>query len=55
MLAPLLEPLDGARAPWLPGDRVQIVDGNGIEASARRLKVLREVPGGAWPGKSLVV
>jgi hypothetical protein len=54
-LAPLIEQLDGARAPWLPGYRVKIVDGNCIEASDRRLKVLREVPGGALPGKSLVV
>jgi IS4 transposase len=54
-LAPLLEQLDGARAPWLPGYRVKIVDGNCIEASDRRLKVLREVPGGALPGTSLVV
>jgi IS4 transposase len=34
---------------------LQIVDGNCIEASERRLKALREVPGGALPGKSLVV
>jgi hypothetical protein len=55
VLAPLIEQLDGARAPWLPGYRVKIIDGNCIEASDRRLKVLREVPGGALPGKSLVV
>ena len=55
VLAPLIEQLDGARAPWLPGYRVKIVDGNCSEASDRRLKVLREVPGGALPGKSLVV
>jgi Transposase DDE domain len=54
-LAPLIEQLDGARAPWLPGYRVKIIDGNCIEASERRLKALREVPGGALPGKSLVV
>jgi len=39
----------------LPGYRVKIIDGNCIEASERRLKVLREVQGGALPGKSLVV
>ena len=55
MLAPLIEQLDGARAPWLPGYRVKILDGNCIEASERRLKVLREVQAGALPGKSLVV
>src|SRR5262245_14143601 len=54
-LAPLIEQLDGARVPWLPGYRVKIIDGNGIEASDRRLKALREVQGGALPGKSLVV
>jgi len=55
VLAPLIAQLDGARAPWLPGYRVKIVDGNCLEASDRRLKALREVPGGALPGKSLVV
>jgi Transposase DDE domain len=54
-LAPLIEPLDGARIPWLPGYRVKIIDGNCLEASARRLKALREGQGGALPGKSLVV
>jgi hypothetical protein len=34
---------------------VKIIDGNCIEASERRLKVLREVQAGALPGKSLVV
>ena len=51
----MIEHLDGARAPWLPGYRVKIIDGNCIEASDRRLKALREVQGGALPGKSLVV
>jgi len=55
VLTPLSEQLDGARAPWLPGYRVKIIEGNCIEASARRLKPLREVQGGALPGKSLVV
>jgi IS4 transposase len=55
VLAPLIEQLEGARAPWLPGYRVKIVDGNCLEASDRRLKVLRAVPGGALPGKSLVI
>jgi hypothetical protein len=34
---------------------VKIIDGNCIEATDRRLKPLREVQGGALPGKSLVV
>jgi hypothetical protein len=55
VLTPLIAQLDGARAPWLPGYRVNMLDGNCIEASERRLKVLREVQAGALPGKSLVV
>src|SRR2546428_2752856 len=55
VLAPLIAPLEGARAPWLPGYRVKIVAGNCLEASDRRLKASREVHGGALPGKSLVV
>lgn len=51
-LTPLIEPLDGARAPWLPGYRVHIVEGNGLAARARRLKALREVQGGAVSGQS---
>jgi hypothetical protein len=54
-LAPLITQLHGAHVPWLPGYRVKIIDGNGLEASDRRLKALREVQGGALPGKSLVV
>jgi hypothetical protein len=54
-LRPLIAQLDGERSPWLPGYRVKILDGNGIEASERRLKVLRDVQAGALPGKSLVV
>src|SRR5438128_11308418 len=54
-LAPLIAQLDGARAPWLPGYRVKIVDGNCLEASERRLQALHEVQAGALPGKSLVI
>lgn len=54
-LRPLITQLDGERAPWLPGYRVKILDGNCIEASERRLNVLREVQAAALPGKSLVV
>lgn len=52
---PLITQLEGERAPWLPGYRGKILDGNCIEARERRLKVLREVQAGALPGKSLVV
>jgi Transposase DDE domain len=55
VLTPLIAQLDGARVSWLPGYRVKIIDGNCLEASERRLKALRDVQGGALPGKSLVV
>jgi IS4 transposase len=54
-LTPLIEHLDGARAPWLPGYRVHIIDGNCLEASERRLHALHEIQAGPLPGKSLVV
>jgi hypothetical protein len=53
--APLITQMNGERAPWLEGYRVKIVDGNCLEASEHRLKVLREATGRALPGKSLVV
>ena len=53
--APLIAQMDGARAPWLDSYRVKIVDGNCLAASEHRLQVLREAPGRALPGKSLVV
>jgi IS4 transposase len=52
---PLIEHLDGERTPWLAGYRVKIIDGNCIESTEHRLKVLRGVEAGALPGKSLVV
>jgi len=53
--APLIQHMGGARAPWLEGYRVKIVDGNCLEASAHRIKDLREATGRALPGKALVV
>jgi hypothetical protein len=53
--APLIAQMDGARAPWLDSYRVKIIDGNCLAASEHRLQVLREAPGRALPGKSLVV
>jgi hypothetical protein len=52
---PLIAHMGGERGPWLEGYRVKIVDGNCLEASEHRLKALREAPGRALPGKSLVV
>jgi hypothetical protein len=55
VLTPLIEQLNGTRVAWLPGYRVKIIDGHCMEASARCLKALREVPGGPLPGKSLML
>ena len=53
--AQLIEGLQGARAPLLPGYRVKYLDGNCLAASERRLKPLRASAAAALPGKSLVV
>src|SRR6266851_5845410 len=55
VLRPLIAQVGGGCAPWLPGMRVKIVDGNCIEATEHRLKELRTLQAGALPGKSLVV
>lgn len=52
---PLIAHLHGERTPWLAGYRIKIIDGNCIESTEHRLKVLRDVQAGALPGKSLVV
>src|SRR5256885_15179974 len=52
---PLLTPLGGKRAPWVPGYRGKILDGNCLAARERCRTVLREGQAGAWPGQSLVV
>ena len=51
----IIRKLKGGNAPLLPGYRVKFLDGNCIEATEHRLKVLRETRAGALPGKSLVV
>ena len=51
----IINPLKGANPPLLPGYRVKFLDGNCIESTEHRLKVLRETAAGALPGKSLVV
>lgn len=53
--APLIAHMGGERASWLAGSRVNIVDGNCLAARAHRLKALRDAPGRALPGQSLVV
>jgi IS4 transposase len=54
-LAPVMSPLRRSVAPWLPGWRVRIVDGNHLPASEKRLAPLRGFRGAALPGHSLVV
>jgi IS4 transposase len=54
-LAPVMAPLRKGVAPWLPGWRVRIVDGNHLPASEKRLAPLRGFRGAALPGHSLVV
>jgi IS4 transposase len=54
-LQPVLEQLQGALPPLLPGYRVKILDGNALAGTQHRLKELRQTRAAALPGKSLVV
>ena len=51
----IIRNLNGANEPLLPGYRIKFLDGNCLEATEHRLKVLRDTRAGALPGKSLVV
>jgi hypothetical protein len=51
----LISHIAGMNPPLLGGYRVKFLDGNCLEATDRRLKVLRGTRAGALPGKSLVV
>lgn len=51
----IIKNMEGANPPLLPGYRVKFLDGNCIEATEHRLKVLRGTKAGALPGKALVV
>ncbi|MEN8123213.1 MAG: transposase [Bacteroidota bacterium] len=51
----IIREMKGTQAPLLPGFRLKFLDGNCIEATEHRLKVLRDTKAGALPGKSLVV
>jgi hypothetical protein len=51
----LIKKMNGANPPLLPGYRTKFMDGNCIEATDHRLKVLRQTRAGALPGKSVVV
>ncbi|MEW6753468.1 MAG: transposase [Candidatus Latescibacterota bacterium] len=54
-MAPVLLRLGGARACWLKGYRVKILDGNCLAATEHRLEPLRRQPAAVLPGKTLVV
>ena len=56
-LAPVAAALraPGAPAPWLPGYRVRVLDGNHLPATEKRLAPLRATRGAALPGLALVV
>lgn len=54
-LAPVMAPLRRGAAPWLPGWRTRVVDGNHLPSSEKRLAPLRGFRGAALPGHALVV
>lgn len=54
-LAPIVAPMRTRAVPLVEGYRVRILDGNHLPASEKRLAVLRDSPGAALPGQSLVV
>ena len=54
-MAAMVSQLNGACEPLLPGLRIKMLDGNCIEATEHRLKVLREEGAAPLPGKSLVI
>lgn len=54
-LESMIRHLTGAREPLLPGYQTKFLDGNYLEATEFRLKVLLDTPAGALPGKTLVV
>ncbi|MDE1466101.1 IS4 family transposase, partial [Spartinivicinus poritis] len=47
--------LQGENKAWLPGYKIKVLDGNCIEATEHRLKVLRNTASAALPGKLLVI
>ena len=51
----IIRKMKGELPALLPGYRTKLLDGNCIEATHHRLKVLRDTKAGALPGKSLVV
>lgn len=53
--AALVAEMKAERAPWLPGLRLKILDGNHLAATERRLEVLRGSHAGPLPGFVLAV
>ena len=53
--ADVIDELGARRAPWLPGFRARILDGNHLAATEHRIKELRTVWDGPLPGTTLVV
>jgi IS4 transposase len=51
----LVKEMKAQHPEWITGYRTKLLDGNCIEATEHRLKVLRNTKAGALPGKSLVV
>jgi hypothetical protein len=54
-VAPVLQALGGGLPSWLPGYRTQVLDGNHLPKTERRLKELRHTWAAALPGKVLAV
>jgi IS4 transposase len=54
-LEPVIDAMNGARSPLLPGYHVKILDGNHLAGTEHRLKELRTIRAGALPGQALVV
>ncbi|SRR5579859_126518 len=53
--AAVINALGARRAPWLPGYRVRILDGNHLSATEHRLEALRTTWAAPLPGKVLAV
>jgi IS4 transposase len=53
--AAVIDELQARRAPWLPGYRLRILDGNHLSATEHRLEPLRDTWAAPLPGKILVV
>jgi len=51
----VIDEMAARRAPWLPGYRVRVLDGNHLAATEHRLEELRTIWDGPLPGKALVV